>query len=291
MTAAAADLSFEDGAYLDYHVRWRAGDTRPGKHAARQSGSGGNFRNYRPFWQLPDARHIDVRRSIVDPSGDVVVRQMEQRSSISLVLAADVSRSMAPGAARSSLAAVSRLAQAAAKSALRAGDAFGFVAFDRALREELTFAPTRRKSLVRALDDRLDSFEPDGRSATGILDVPAALPTRRCLLLLASDFLMPLDVLERALQALDRHDVAPIVLGGVFELSLPRAGLLRVRDVETGGTRLLLMRPALHRRWRAAAAERAQALTALFARYGRRAFYAGAGEIDIGAVSQHLVGL
>ena len=285
MTALAEDI-----AYLDYRVRWRAGDPRPGKHTARQSGAGGNLKNYRPFWQLPDARHIDVRRSITDPSGDIVVRQMEQRSAINLILAADVSRSMAPGHAPSNLTSVARLTQATAKSALRAGDSFGFIAFDTAIRRDLSFAPTRKKSTARALDATLTRLEPTGTNASGILQLPANLPSRRCLLLLVSDFLMPLDMLETALRALDRHDVAPIVLGATRETSLPRAGLLRIRDVETGGTRLLLMRPALHRRWCEAATARADALAALFARYGRRAFHANAGEIDIAAISQHLVG-
>ena len=280
----------DDAAYLDYRVRWRAGDPRPGKHAARQSGAGGNLKAYRPFWQLPDARHIDIRRSIVDPAGEIVVRQMEQRSSINLVLAADVSLSMAPGHGPSNLAAVARLAQATAKSALRAGDAFGFIAFDSAIRD-ISFSPTRKKSATRSLDPILTLFQPNGRNASAILQLPAHLPSRRCLLLLASDFLMPLDMLEEALRQLDRHDVAPIVLGGTRETTLPRTGLLRIRDAETGGTRLLVMRPALHRRWREAATARAEALAALFARYGRRAFHAGAGEIDIAAVSQHLVGL
>ncbi len=284
-------LGVDDAAYLDYRVRWRAGDQRPGKHAARQAGAGGNFRGYRPFWQLPDARHIDVRRSIVDPFGDVIVRQMEQSSAIVLVIAADVSRSMAGRSDGSGLAtglkSVAALAQAAARSALRAGDAFGFLAFDERIRDDLSYPPSRRRAVGRDLPAALAGLAPAGRSAAGILDLATRLPSRRCLLILASDFLMPLDLLERGLASLARHDVAPIVLGEAGERHLPRAGLLRIRDVETNGTRLMLMRPALHRRWREAEAARRNRLHDLFARHGRPPFLAR-GMIDIAAVSQHL---
>ncbi len=272
-----------DVPYLDYSVRWRTGDQRPGKHAARQAGAGGNFRAYRPFWQSPDARNIDVRRSIVDPSGEVIVRQMEQRSSIVLVLAADVSRSMmgAP------IASVATVAEAAARSATRAGDCFGVFAFDEAVRDDIRLSPSRARGAAASVPDRLREFGPVGKSAAGIRDLAALLPSRRCLLLLASDFLMPLDLLDAALTALSRHDVAPIILGTQAHRNLPRAGLLRLRDVETGASRLMLMRPSLHRRWREAAETRERDLQAVFERHGRSPFHTQ-GAIDIAQLSQHL---
>jgi uncharacterized protein (DUF58 family) len=277
-----------DVPYLDYRVRWRSGESRPGKHAARQAGDGGNFRAYRPFWQLPDARHIDVRRSIVDPAGEVVVRQMEQRSSIAVVLAADVSRSMIASAAGSHMASVARLAQAAARSATRAGDCFGFIAFDERIIDTLSVSTTRRRSAAATLTASLDAFRPHGRNAAGILDLASRLPPRRCLILLASDFLMPLEMIDKALTALARHDVAPIVFGTPDVPLRPNAGLLRVRDVETGAARLMLLRPGLHRRWREAGEARRIALRAMFERHGRTPFY-GSRTLDIAALSQHLL--
>ncbi len=271
-----------DVPYLDYSVRWRTGDQRPGKHAARQAGAGGNFRAYRPFWQSPDARNIDVRRSIVDPAGEVIVRQMEQRSSIVLVLAADVSRSMmgAP------IASVAMVAEAAARSAARAGDSFGVFAFDEVVRDDIRLSPSRARGAA-SVPERLQQFRPLGKSAAGMSDLAALLPSRRCLLLLASDFLVPLDMLDAALTSLSRHDVAPIILGTQSNQNLPRAGLLRLRDVETGASRLMLMRPSLHRRWREAADTRERDLQAVFERHGRSPFHAH-GAIDIAQLSQHL---
>jgi uncharacterized protein (DUF58 family) len=213
----------------------------------------------------------------------VIVRQMEQRSSIAVVLAADVSRSMM-GAPIESVATV---AEAAARSAARAGDSFGVFAFDEALRDDIRLSPSRARGAAAAVPERLRQFRPVGKSASGISDLAELLPSRRCLLLLASDFLMPLDQLDAALTSLSRHDLAPIILGTHSYQNLPRAGLLRLRDVETGASRLMLMRPSLHRRWREAADARQRALRGLFERHGRLPFHAH-GAIDVAELSQHL---
>jgi hypothetical protein len=68
---------------------------------------------------------------------------------------------------------------------------------------------------------------------------------------------------------------------------IPRAGLCRVRDAETGATRFFLMRPSLRRRWREAADARRDALDKIFARHGRAPFKTGS-EVDIAALSRHL---
>ncbi len=280
----------DEVAYLDYRVRWRDGAARPGRHAMRQSGRDGEFRGYRPFWQCPDARQIDVRRSALEPSGDIMVRQTGQRSSINLVLAVDVSRSMQPAPERSALGWVVALAEAASRSALRAGDAFGMLGFDRGLREDVWLPPTRSRAAIGEVLSRLRGLRHGGRGADGMAELAERLPSRRCLVLLISDFLVPLSLVERALSALARHDVAPVVLAMDTPREAPRAGLLRLEDAETGRTRLMLMRPGLQRRWQEAEAARRRAQDLLFLRFGRPAFYA-AGGLDIRLLSQHLAGV
>jgi uncharacterized protein (DUF58 family) len=277
----------EDPAWLDYHIRGRAGAVRPGKHAARDAGQGGDFRAYRPFWQLPDAQRIDVRRSITDPAGDVLVRQMQQRSSLTLIIAADVSRSMAPTPGRSGLHATARLIDAASRSAVRAGDAFGLLAFDNTIRDDLSLPPTRRRMAGQQAAAALRAHTPTGRGTDGLLHLPARLPAGRSLVLLVSDFLLPPATLETALSGLTRHDVVPIVLTAEAAGQLPRLGLVRTADAETGRTRLLLMRPALRGRHQAHAAAHHAALAGLFTRHGLRPFHAR-GPIDLAALSQHL---
>jgi uncharacterized protein (DUF58 family) len=274
-------MSADEAIYLDYRVRWRAGAARPGKHASSHAGSGGDIRAVRPFWQAPDAQRIDIRRSIMDPAGGIMVRQTDHRSSLTLMLAVDVSRSMMP-------ARIAPLAAAAARSAGRAGDAFGLICFDGAVRGDIGVRSTRWRGAGAAGAAALAAFDMTGRSAEGLRDVASHLPARRCLVLLVSDFLLPLATVDAALGLLGRHAVTPVVLDNV-PADVPRFGLCRLRDAETGQARLLLMRPAVRQRWRDAGVARRAALAQLFARHGLNAFHAG-GDVDIAALSRHLAG-
>jgi uncharacterized protein (DUF58 family) len=273
--------------YLDYAVRWPSGQTLPGRHAARGSGTGGNFRAFRPFRDVPDARRIDVRRSLLDPFEDLVVRQTEQRSGISLVIAADLSCSMQATPEGANMRAVSSLAEAASRSAHKAGDSFGFIGFDETPRTDFYLPCRRGRGAAAELLQRLGGLQPNGKSAAGVAALAPLLPRQRSLVVLVSDFLMPLPLIERALTSLARHDVAPVVLHEAGEHGLPGAGLMRLRDAETGRTRLLLMRPALRRRWRAARANWRVALDALFLRHCRSAFHVE-GPLDLARLGEHL---
>jgi uncharacterized protein (DUF58 family) len=273
--------------WLDYGVRWRSGDPHPGRHAARHAGEGGVLRGYRPFWQMPDMRRIDVRRSLLEPMGELVVRQTHSRGTIGVILAADLSRSMRPGAGAGNFGMLATLVRALSRSAHRAGDAFGILGFDASVREDVSTPLTRARGPAFDIADRLSSLAPCGRSAAGMAQLASWLPERRCLVILASDFLVPLPLLQTALAALGRHDVAPVVLQDTTQ-NLPSHGLLRLRDAETGGRRLLLMRPRLRARILAAAHDHAAARDAVFLRHCRPAFHA-AGALDLPALGQHLL--
>lgn len=276
-----------EGAWLDYRVRWRSGEARPGRHGSRRTGQAGALRGFRPFWQVPDARAIDVRRSLLDPAGDIVVRQTEDRGSITLVIAADVSRSMRPREDTTKLDAVATLLVAAARAAHRAGDRLGFLAFDDGIRADLTLAPTRARSAAADLAARLRALRPAGRGAEGMRQLAAHLPERRCLVLLISDFFVPAETLRASLLVLARHDVAPLVLHDAAEAALPARGLLRLEDAETGARRLIWMRPRLAARLRAAGAARRRALDAAFRDCGRGAFHIE-GALDLDALGWFL---
>jgi hypothetical protein len=114
------------------------------------------------------------------------------------------------------------------------------------------------------------AFQPSGRSTLGLVDAARRLGGRRKLVFLVSDFQMPLADLELILEALSRHDVAPIMLRDSAETAeMPRWGLAQLSDLETGRRRLALMRPALHERWQRLARERDAAIERLCTRYGR----------------------
>jgi len=269
--------------YLDYAVRWPSGQTLPGRHASRGSGTGGNFRAFRAFRDVPDSRRIDVRRSMLDPFEELVVRQTEQRSSISLVVAADLSRSMQA----SNHHAVALLAEAASRSAQKAGDSFGFIGFDTTPRKEFYLPCRRGRGAAAELLERLRAHRLQGANAAGIAELMPLLPRQRCLVILVSDFLMPQTLLETSLALLFHHDVAPVVLHEAREHDVPGTGLMRLRDSESGRTRLLVMRPALRRRWFATRTAWRNALDAIFAQNCRPAFHAE-GPLDLARLGEHL---
>jgi uncharacterized protein (DUF58 family) len=278
----------EDTPYLDYAVRWRTGQALPGRHTSRVSGAGGHFRAYRPFWQVPDASRIDVRRSIMDPFHQVMVRQTDDRTAISVIVAADVSRSMQATRESKNLAALARLAEAAARSAHRAGDAFGLIGFDTAPRTDLYLPPSRSRGATAGCLASLRALRPDGTSAAGIAGLAPLLPSRRCLVVLASDFLFPAPLLEHALAALAAHDVAPIVFHEKREHEIPRAGLMHLQDSETGEKRLLLMRPALARRRQAARDHWRTNIDNIFLRHTRPPFHVE-GALDLARLGEHML--
>ncbi len=278
----------DEPLYLDYAVRWRAGHALPGRHTSRVSGAGGHFRAYRPFWQVPDARKIDVRRSIVDPFDEVMVRQTDDRTSICVIVAADLSRSMLPNSGGGNLRTVARLAEAASRSAHRAGDAFGLIGFDDVPRSDVYLPACRSRGAAGAALAALRAVQPEGRSADGIAHLMPMLPSRRCLVVLASDFLLPFDLLEKALASLATHDVAPVVFHEPSERVIPSSGLMHLRDTETGEQRLYVMRPVFARRWRAARDDWRARLDALFLRYCRPGFHVN-GRLDLARLGEHLL--
>ncbi len=278
----------EAAAWLDYRVRWPGTEAHPGRHATRYAGAGGALAGFRPFWQLPDARHVDVRRSVLDPFGQVMVRQATSRGSLTLMMAVDLSCSMRPQPGSGLLREVAALAEAAARSAHKAGDRFGLVTFDAGVRGEPRLAPGRARFRATEVAAQLAAWAPETRSAAGLLSLSDYLPERRCLLLLVSDFWIELPALEAALAALARHDVAPVVIEEDAMATWPVRGLVRLEDAETGRRRLVWVRPGLRARAEAAAEARRVALRTVFGRHGRAPFFAR-GALDIAALGRHLL--
>jgi uncharacterized protein (DUF58 family) len=238
----------------------------------------------------PDARRIDLRASLKDPFGQWIVRTFRQRSSIDLHVIADVSASMGVTGTRRKLDVVGDLTAAAAYSAYRTGDAFGFIGADQRLREDLYLPPTRAPGAGAALSAKLRRLEPFGRSAAALPRTATLLPRRRCLVFLASDFHLPHSLLAAALDALAAHQVVPVVLWDPDEFApAARFGIGTVRDPESGTQRTLLVRPALRRKLATAFRERAHFLERLFAHRGTRPLFL-TGSFRAEEVTQYFLG-
>lgn len=255
---------------LPYALRWRPRGQRSGAHPAAGEGGDGRFHGLAPLLARPDPRRIDIRASIRDPFEAIHVRTFAPRRAITVTALVDLSGSMGFGGLSGEVA---RLAACLAASAVAGGDAFCLMAADDAPRPDLFIPPTRRRGLARDVLQRLSGAGRAGAGARGLRAAVEEMPRARGLVFLVSDFLMPDTDIAALLDALFRHDVIPVVVRHTAtEGGLPRFGLLDLIDAETGRRRLVLMRPGLRARWRAAAEVRRAALDALFARYGHAPF-------------------
>ncbi len=275
-------------ARLAYALRWRPRGVHPGAHPGAGEGGEGAFRRHAELLRSPDPRRLDVLASLRDPFGALHVRQFSPRRAITLAAILDTSGSMGFNAALAGPAA--ELCALLADAAQAMGDSFALHAAGPAPRPELDLPPTRRRGLGSEVLRRLRQAPPAGAGSAGLAEAAGRLPSRRSLVFLISDFLMPEEVVERALAALWRHEVIPVVLrDSATDAALPRWGLVEMADLETGGTRLVLLRPALRARWQRAAAERRAALHARFRRHGARPFEL-VDRLDPDALARHLLG-
>lgn len=259
---------------IAYRLPWRIDSAVVGAHRGPSGGGLGVFRDVVDFWRQPDARRIDLRQTLRDPWQQVQVRRFEQRAATTVVAIVDLSGSMRFGGRHGDkLQRAAEVCQGVALFARRIGDAFGMVGCDDRVRPDFMLRPTRRRGIERDIARRFAAVDAVGAGATALPSAAMHLPARRTLVLLISDFRLPLPLLEQTLRSLCAHDVVPLQVEDPRETDgLPRWGLLDVRDMESGRRRLLLMRPALRAAWLAAEHDRHQALAVLFARYGRRAF-------------------
>lgn len=258
-----------------YQVPWRAHGAHPGHHAGVSAGDGFEFQGHASWLSQPDPRHLDVRATLANPFGHLMVKSFRQSSAIPVYLLADLSASMGFVGTRSKTDLLAELAAAIAFSAYRTGDPFGFFGCGETLLPELTLPLRWHKGLAGDLRARLSQLRPSGRHFFGGLAACAAeMGRRKALVFLLSDFHAATGPIEHTLQALLHHDVVPLVLWDSAEYArLPAWGWTEWADPETGQRRRLFMRPSLQARIRAAYAERRAELRHLFVSHGREPFF------------------
>ena len=254
-----------------YEISWPATGNRPGHHRSGRLGAGFEFRNHAPLVAHPDPRRLDLHASLKDPFGGSIVRVFRQRSAITVYILADLSASMGFIGTHAKLDVLADFSGAAAYSAYRTGDAFGFIGADGAVLERMWLAPSRSKGMASLIAERLRRFVPAANSATGLLAAAQMLGRHRALVFLASDFHFPLGELQALLSTLSPHHVVPVVLWDRAEYTvLPKWGIGMLMDSETGQRRTVFLRPSLHQRLLQAYRDRQSALRDVFLRYGRR---------------------
>ena len=274
-------------AEFHYRLSFPARSAVPGAHRGSRTGGGLEFIGHDPFLNAPDARRLDLRASLQRPLQDWVVRRYRQRSAATVWVVADLSASTGFAGSHRRLDEIARLVESASISAVRGGDRFGFVGCDETIRDEWVVAASRTIGAARDVAERLRTLAPTGRSAAGLEACERWIGVERSLVFLVSDFHFPLDLLDRTLAALARHDVVPVALWDRRELDPgPGTRLITLTDPETRTRRTLLLRPSLRARMVAAAAARVESIEAVCSAHGRDPLFMADG-FDAEAVTRH----
>jgi uncharacterized protein (DUF58 family) len=240
-------------------------------------GGGVEFEESRPYAPGDDVRHLDW--NALARTGSPYVKRFREERDQTVLLALDVSRSMAFGSAGRSKAALGAHAAALlAGAAFRAGDRVGLATFADSLQLEIEAerGHARLFPLLRRLAET--SAAPAGES-----DLPRALSDlgsrlrRRAVVIVLSDFRDDAAFPPAApgarhgagaglapswlVRLCRHHDVVAGLIEDPREALLPAAGAFRIGDAERGGRTLLLRSDARTReRYRLAAAARRRGL-------------------------------
>jgi uncharacterized protein (DUF58 family) len=207
-----------------------------GLHRSPYHGFSVEFTEYRQYAQGDDPRYVDWR--VFARSDRYYIKKFEDETNLRCYLSVDQSRSMTYGSGGYTKAEyAATLAATLAYFLHRQGDATGLVTFDESVRDYL---PARnRASHLRQLMLTLE--KPAGGKSTDLaapLERLATLVRKRGLVVLVSDFLAPVDRLERSLLALRAcgHELSLFQVLDPTELTFSFEGPAVFEDVETERT-------------------------------------------------------
>ena len=203
-----------------------------GEYLSTFKGSGLEFAEVREYEPGDEVRLIDW--NVTARMGRPFIKIYQEERELTVVLAIDVSRSLAAGSAGDKRELAAQVAAALGLAAATHGDRVGFLFFSD--RVEGWLAPRRGKGhLLRGLRDLL-ALEPQGSGSdlAGMLKQLGKAQHRRATIFLISDFLYDLESPAFSAAA-RRHDLVAIRTSDPMDGELPAwVGLLAARDPETG---------------------------------------------------------
>ncbi len=204
-----------------------------GMHRSPYHGFSVEFTEYRQYTQGDDPRHLDWR--VYARSDRYFIKKFEDETNLRLHLLVDQSRSMAYGSRDYTKAHyAATLAATLAYFLHLQGDAVGLLTFDEQVREYL---PARHR--ISHLRQLMFALEKPATGASTNLSTPLerimSLVRKRAMVALISDFLAPLDRLERNLIALAAggHEISVFQVLDPMELNLGLEQPALFEDIES----------------------------------------------------------
>src|SRR3954447_18627537 len=246
---------------LDWQVIRRLDGLLQGDHRALFYGSGSDFADLREYQPQDDVRYIDwnVTARLDAP----YVRQYIEDRELTAWLLLDRSSSMRFGHVdRTKETVMVEMATTLGRLLTREGNRIGAVLYDNAIERVIEPRGGRHQVLRLALD--LLQAPTDAGTATdlpGLFRAAVGTARRRSLVFVLSDFISE-PGWERALGMLaQRHEVVAVRLWDAREVGLVDAGVVVLRDAETGEQLVVdTSDPRFRRRFEAAATAREEQL-------------------------------
>ena len=238
-----------------------------GAYRSAFKGRGMEFEDVREYQPGDEVRTIDW--NVTARMNSPFVKNFREERELSVMIIVDVSSSGQYGSSgRKKRELIAELGALLALSAVRGGDKVGLVLFTD--RVELYLPPKKGTTHTLRLIRELLAYEPKGSGTDlkGALTFLARVKRRRGVSFLISDFIAPGAAKEVALIA-RRHDLTALCVSDPREFDFPDVGLVQIRDLETGLTRMIdTSREEVRARLKGRALSRIEGTKALMDRVG-----------------------
>ncbi len=217
---------------IEIRTRRLVDEVFSGEYHSVFRGRGVEFREVREYTPGDDVRSIDW--NVTARTGAPFVKQFEEERELTVVLAADVSRSGRFGSGgRTKAEIAAELCGVLAFAAVSNKDKVGLLLFSDHV--EKYIPPAKGRSHVLRIIRELLTFRPTGRGTD--FDAPLQLVgrvlKRKATVFLVSDF-WARDFSDSLRTVARRHDCVAVRLRDPRETELPDVGLVTWRDAETG---------------------------------------------------------
>lgn len=214
-----------------------ANDILAGAYRSAFKGKGMEFEEVREYQQGDDVRSIDW--NVTARMNRPFVKSFREEREITVVLAVDVSASTYFGSGehlKSEL--IAEIAAVLAFSAIKNQDKVALLLFSDQV--EKYFPPRKGVRHVLHIIRELLTYKPQQRSTniSNALSFLGKVQRRSGVCFLISDFICP-DFFHEAALAAKRFDLVPIAIVDSAEKKFPTMGLVSLRDLETGISRLV----------------------------------------------------
>ena len=207
-----------------------------GEYKSAFRGQGMEFEDVRVYVPGDDVRQIDW--NVTARLGVPHIKQYREEREMQLMLVADVSASMNFGAKpRDKKKSMAMVVGALAFAALRSGDRIGMLTFANGV--EYFSAPKKGNGHVWSLIRNIFAHPTQGKASTieeGLKHLDRYC-SRKMTLCMVSDFLF--SPCARISVLAQKHTMHAFVIHDPFEENFPNAGLVDIRDAESGEHRLV----------------------------------------------------